>query len=94
MKEYTKGLSGTMMHRHCIKGLQVQGKPKQLVGLCLWPDVRLARRMFPCRALHASCEDPLELACYTLIVDDIVLPSGETIMESLGGGGAPFAHAS
>ena len=30
----------------------------------------------------------LDLACYTLIVDDIVLPSGETIMESLGGGGA------
>ncbi len=92
--EHTKGLmSRTVIHRHCIQGHRVQGKPKQLVGLCLWPDVR-ARRMFSCRALHASCEDPLELACYTLIVDDIVLPSGETIMESLGGGGAPFAHAS
>ncbi len=40
-------------------------------------------------ASQSSAAAPgLELACYTLIVDDIVLPSGETIMESLGGGGA------
>jgi hypothetical protein len=32
-------------------------------------------------------EEPLELVGYTLIVDDIVYPTGETRMEVLGGGG-------
>lgn len=29
----------------------------------------------------------MECVCFTLIVDDIVLPQGETVMEVLGGGG-------
>ncbi|GFR44587.1 hypothetical protein Agub_g5864, partial [Astrephomene gubernaculifera] len=29
----------------------------------------------------------MECVCFTLIVDDIVLPNGETVMEVLGGGG-------
>ncbi|KAG2435179.1 hypothetical protein HXX76_007262 [Chlamydomonas incerta] len=32
-------------------------------------------------------EHGLELVCFTVIVDDIVLPDGETVMEVLGGGG-------
>ena len=29
----------------------------------------------------------MECVCFTVIVDDIVLPHGETVMEVLGGGG-------
>jgi len=38
--------------------------------------------------LGTAPDRPLDLACYTLIIDDIVLNNGETVMASLGGGGA------
>lgn len=47
-----------------------------------------AAAQLPGAAQSSRAVDGLDLALFTLIVDDIVLPSGETIMESLGGGGA------
>ena len=43
---------------------------------------RRARRTAACRAAAA-----LDVAAFTLIVDDIVNPDGSTVMEALGGGG-------
>jgi hypothetical protein len=41
----------------------------------------------PAMAEQVAVSAALELVAFTLIVDDIVLPSGETVMEALGGGG-------
>ena len=34
-----------------------------------------------------DCKRELRLVSFTLIIDDLVLPSGTTCMEQLGGGG-------
>jgi hypothetical protein len=60
--------------------------PHLLHSPCARARARLVSRL---QSLHGTApERPLDLACYTLIIDDIVLYTGETVMASLGGGGA------
>ena len=49
---------------------------------CLGAAPRCAKRAASCAAAAA-----LDVAAFTLIVDDIVNPDGTTAMEALGGGG-------
>eukprot|EP00955_Chlamydomonas_euryale_P061904 358229-Chlamydomonas_euryale.AAC.9 len=44
--------------------------------------------MAPLPPLPDDPSEPLDCVCFTLIIDDIVLPDGRTVMAQLGGSGA------
>mmetsp|Transcript_37508 Transcript_37508/g.110813 ORF Transcript_37508/g.110813 Transcript_37508/m.110813 type:complete len:182 (+) Transcript_37508:484-1029(+) len=49
--------------------------------------------MAPLPPLPDDPSEPLDCVCFTLIIDDIVLPDGRTVMAQLGGSGAQSLFA-